>query len=143
MDYCFYCMNKKREGTSFCGYCGKKGLEKENEPYQLPAGTMLCSRYLIGRASSKIDQTKISYIARDLAGDRIVVVREYFPMGYVKRNAAADARTFSACANELEKIRYARARCRASLARSKTLYASAKPSRTLPSTSMRSARSSL
>ena len=95
MDYCFYCMNKKREGTSFCGYCGKKGLEKENEPYQLPAGTMLCSRYLIGRASSKIDQTKISYIARDLAGDRIVVVREYFPMGYVKRNAAADANVYA------------------------------------------------
>ena len=63
-------MNKKREGTSFCGYCGKKGLEKENEPYQLPAGTMLCSRYMIVRASSRIDKTRIRYIAPDEAGDR-------------------------------------------------------------------------
>lgn len=82
--YCPICMEPLPAGEISCRICGG-GADNINEPHQLPVGTTLNSRYLIG---SRIGQGGfgITYIGRDLMLDMKVAVKEYFPSGIVSRD---------------------------------------------------------
>lgn len=47
--YCQHCMQDQKRKGRFCIYCGKD-LTAQNAPHQLPVGTRLQDRYVVGAA---------------------------------------------------------------------------------------------
>lgn len=75
-QYCYHCM-KKLDGSLPCPECGWNGMS-DSEPHQLPAGTILKERYLLGEVLGQ-GGFGITYIGRDLSQDRRIAVKEYYP----------------------------------------------------------------
>lgn len=81
MDYCEKCL-RPMSYSKVCPVCGELPAVPV---HHLSPGTVLKERYLIGRAVEETGRT-ITYSARDLTGDRIVTVQEYFPAGRAARD---------------------------------------------------------
>lgn len=79
---CYGCMNIKKEG-SVCERCGFDD-SCQNESHQLPLGTVLNERYLIGKVLGQ-GGFGIVYLGWDLYQNMQVTVKEYFPGGIVTR----------------------------------------------------------
>ena len=81
MDYCEKCL-RPMSYSKVCPVCGELPAVPV---HHLKPGTVLKERYLIGRAFEEAGRT-ISYLARDLTGDCIVAVQEYYPAGRATRD---------------------------------------------------------
>ena len=85
MVYCSSCMNPMEETDSQCPYCGSRD-DIEVPDHQLPPGTILNNKYLVGAALGE-GGFGITYIGRDLNLDMKVAIKEYYPNGYANRSA--------------------------------------------------------
>ena len=83
MTYCPYCMNAFSEGRA-CPACGELPEHYVSAPHQLPAGTILAGRYLLGRVLGE-GGFGITYLAFDLKEGRKVGIKEHFPRDKVRR----------------------------------------------------------
>lgn len=81
MKYCEKCM-KPLDEDMFCPTCG---ILAAAPLHHIRPGTILRQKYLVGRAFRE-DSMTISYLARDLSCDQVVVLQEFFPAGQVLRN---------------------------------------------------------
>ena len=80
--YCYGCMKPLAEGElCACGYDGK-----QNHSHQLPTGTELDQRYVIGRVLGQ-GGFGITYIGRDLFLEKTVAIKEFYPHTLVTRDA--------------------------------------------------------
>lgn len=80
---CFGCMRQKAE-SPVCEHCGFDE-NKNNLVHQLPIGTMLQGKYLIGRVLGQ-GGFGITYIGWDQHLSMPVAIKEYYPQGAVQRN---------------------------------------------------------
>ena len=83
--YCPYCMNPILPGQP-CSVCGRDPEEYHPEKRQLPPGTLLQERYLLGRSLGS-GGFGITYLGLDIKLERRVAVKEYFPTVFLKREA--------------------------------------------------------
>lgn len=81
---CYGCMKMHEEPV--CPYCGY-GPGEENTANQLPAGTVLQGKYLVGKALGQ-GGFGITYIGLDRDLDRVVAIKEFFPSAIVNREIA-------------------------------------------------------
>ena len=81
---CYNCMKELKNGTKFCPYCGKKP-DAENPAHQLPIGTELHNKYIVGSSIGE-GGFGITYIGYDKTLDIRITVKEFFPSGYANRN---------------------------------------------------------
>lgn len=82
--WCYHCMlEEKQEGES-CSICNSDGV-KENPEEFLPLGSELKEgRFLIGEFLGHVGQIA-TYIARDLEKNKVVLIKEFFPLPDVTR----------------------------------------------------------
>ncbi|MBQ8110453.1 MAG: protein kinase [Clostridia bacterium] len=81
--YCPHCLSPLDAAAERCGVCGgDAGLE--NEPHQLPVGTLLRDRYRVGRCIGE-GGFGITYVGWDSVLAIKVAVKEYYPTGIVNR----------------------------------------------------------
>lgn len=73
---CLGCMKEKKEGA--CPHCGFDEKKYESYIYQLPPGTILSGKYLIGRVLGE-GGFGITYIGWDLNLQIPLAINEYFP----------------------------------------------------------------
>lgn len=83
MTYCPYCMSAFSE-ERVCPACGRLPESYAAAPHQLPAGTILAGRYLLGRVLGE-GGFGITYLAFDLKEGRKVGIKEHFPRDKVRR----------------------------------------------------------
>ncbi len=78
-------------GVGKCPVCGfdRQEYERERPLRILPSMTLLHGRYLLGRTLG-IGGFGITYLAMDLAQERKVAIKEYFPNGLAERTVMAD-----------------------------------------------------
>ena len=88
MIRCKSCLQEHEEAV--CPHCGYPE-RSSNEKHQLPEGTMLRSRYQIGRVLGQ-GGFGITYIAWDTLMQRPVAVKEFFPNGMVYRRSEVSLR---------------------------------------------------
>ncbi|MCC8066159.1 MAG: serine/threonine protein kinase, partial [Clostridiales bacterium] len=81
--YCPSCMEGQISSAAFCPVC-KNPLNIENAEHQLPAGTLLKDRYLVGKVLGE-GGFGITYIGRDLTLDVKVAIKEYYPSAVANR----------------------------------------------------------
>ena len=83
LNKCLGCMEP------FQGYpCPRCGFDPKNvksAEYALPLETILAGKYLVGRVLGQ-GGFGITYIGWDIALERKVAIKEYFPAGQVSRN---------------------------------------------------------
>ena len=83
LSKCFGCMEDFRGyPCPSCGYDPGKGKHME---YALPPETILAGKYLVGRVLGQ-GGFGITYIGWDIALERKVAIKEYYPSGQVSRN---------------------------------------------------------
>ena len=82
---CFQCMNLLPEGEHICPYCGYDQQTAPREVYHLQPGTLLHQKYQIGIVIG-FGGFGIVYKAWDIALNRVVAVKEYYPTMYLKRD---------------------------------------------------------
>ena len=82
--YCPYCMTPVVPGEP-CPNCGLTGGSYTSQPHQLPAGTILAGRYLLGRVLGE-GGFGITYIGCDTRLELRIAVKEYYPVNHVSRN---------------------------------------------------------
>ena len=84
---CLNCMQEFDGNYSVCPHCGYISGSPAKEPFQLPPGTMLQNRYLVGTAVG-VGGFGITYIAYDTQLQQVLAVKEYYPSanGIVNRN---------------------------------------------------------
>ena len=82
---CFQCMNEMPEGEHICSHCGYDQRTVPREVYHLQPGTVLHQKYQIGVVIG-FGGFGIVYKAWDLALNRVVAVKEYYPTMYLKRD---------------------------------------------------------
>ena len=82
---CYGCMQYKEDGP-FCEHCGYDE-RRQNAPHQLPAGTVLQGKYLIGRVLGQ-GGFGITYLGLDMTLDIPVAIKEYYPTGVVTRECS-------------------------------------------------------
>lgn len=84
--FCFNCMSLLEDSTGICPVCnGDTGAQNKN--HQLPAGTILNGRYLVGLAIGE-GGFGITYIGYDLKLNAKVAIKEYFLSGGVSRTSS-------------------------------------------------------
>ena len=89
---CYGCM-KIKLNNAVCEHCGyREGTQ--NTAHQLPAGTILQERYLIGRVLGQ-GGFGITYLGWDMHLDIPVAIKEYFPHGAVARETTASMNVMS------------------------------------------------
>ena len=71
-----------------CPFCGRSASEYSPLPRQLPPGTILQERYLLGQVLGEGGHG-ITYIGYDLVLEIRVAVKEYFPIEHCTRNISA------------------------------------------------------
>ena len=81
--FCYQCMTPLAAPSAPCPRCGCIG-PVTNLPHQIPCGTVLAGKYLIGRALGQ-GGFGITYIAYDFSLRMRVAVKEFFPAGCVTR----------------------------------------------------------
>ena len=81
---CYGCM-QMIEGD-FCPHCGWP-KEKNNEPHQLPVGTVLRDQYVVGRVLGQ-GGFGITYLGWDRHLESAVCIKEYFPNHAVSRDCS-------------------------------------------------------
>ena len=89
MNYCSHCMAELPAGAALCPACGTPVFENHALEHQLPPGTLLKGRFLIGDVLGE-GGFGITYIARDLQADAVVAIKEYYPRGFATRSGASD-----------------------------------------------------
>ena len=84
--YCPYCMHLIQPGNP-CPSCKRDPETYRPESRQLPSGTLLQERYILGRALGA-GGFGITYLGWDLKLERRVAVKEYFPTAFLKRETS-------------------------------------------------------
>ena len=84
--YCPYCMHPVQPGQP-CPSCKRDPETYRPESRQLPPGTLLQERYVLGRALGA-GGFGITYLGWDLKLERRVAVKEYFPTAFLKRETS-------------------------------------------------------
>lgn len=84
MKLCMGCMNEYDDSLNACPECGLESGYENDIKKQLKCGTLLASRYIIGRAVHSEDLF-ITYAAKDNKDSANVYVREYFPQKTARR----------------------------------------------------------
>ena len=84
--YCPYCMHLIQPGKP-CPNCKRDPETYRPESRQLPSGTLLQERYVLGRALGA-GGFGITYLGWDLKLERRVAVKEYFPTAFLKRETS-------------------------------------------------------
>ena len=91
LSKCLGCME------SFAGYpcpnCGYDPEKAKNAEYALPPGTILAGKYLVGRVLGQ-GGFGITYIGWDIALERKVAIKEYYPSGQVSRSPGTRSLTW-------------------------------------------------
>jgi len=90
-------------GASFCPHCGYP-LQKENEAHQLPAGTLLQGRYMVGKVLGQ-GGFGITYLGLDCQSETTVAIKEYYPSSQVTRDTVRGNRVH--CYTENQTAAYA------------------------------------
>lgn len=75
-----FCETKKQP----CPNCGYSGSTAESDGGVLPRGTKLAGKYIVGGVMGR-GGFGITYLAFDIKSDRILAVKEYFPMNIAVR----------------------------------------------------------
>ncbi len=88
--FCMGCMERLPCAGAVCPVCGFDNTRATNEPHQLPVGTILSGKYLVGRALGQ-GGFGVTYIGWDLNLDIKVAVKEYYPMGLAGREQTGHA----------------------------------------------------
>ena len=78
-------MNLKK--NTVCEHCGHSDATN-NQAHQLPCGTVLGGRYLIGKAMGQ-SNVCVTYLAWDKKAETSVVIKEYYPANLARREGAA------------------------------------------------------
>jgi len=78
--YCFGTLSAERQ----CGTCLKQADDSPAPLHHLPVRTVLCDRYLIGKALGE-GGFGITYFAWDTATGEPAAIKEYYPTSYVTR----------------------------------------------------------
>ena len=68
-----------------CPHCGFDPRSVKGIEYALPMGTILAGKYLVGRVLGQ-GGFGITYVGWDIALERKVAIKEYYPSGQVSRN---------------------------------------------------------
>ena len=82
MAICISC--QKTIESPVCPHCGYPA-KPQNEPHQLPVGTMLRGRYQVGRVLGQ-GGFGITYLGRDTLMETTVAIKEFYPSGIVTRD---------------------------------------------------------
>lgn len=82
---CYRCMKEYSGESDTCPHCGYVTTAVKTTAYQLAPGTLLANRYWIGIVLGK-GGFGITYKAYDTKLDIIVAIKEYYPVGLVKRD---------------------------------------------------------
>lgn len=94
--YCLYCMSPLGE-REICPVCGTPAGTLGSDialPHQLPPGTILQERYMVGRVLGA-GGFGITYLGLDLRLKMKVAVKEYFPMNQAARNPSVSLQVIS------------------------------------------------
>ncbi len=81
--FCMGCMQPISEFSDNCYHCGYPAAGQNPAGY-LPVRTVLCDRYVVGRALEKRNDA-IVYIGYDKTARNVVLIREFFPAGLCDR----------------------------------------------------------
>ena len=82
---CYRCMKEYDDKYDICPYCGYIMTADMGQAYQLSPGTLLGGRYWIGVVLG-MGGFGITYKAFDTKLNVVVAIKEYYPMGLVKRD---------------------------------------------------------
>ncbi|WP_051656449.1 protein kinase domain-containing protein [Butyrivibrio sp. AE3004] len=86
-NLCPNCMRELKPGDKFCQYCGyQKGSEEARSPHVLKPFTILQGKYLVGNVLGE-GGFGISYIGFDLNLEIRIAIKEFYPNGFVTREA--------------------------------------------------------
>ena len=83
LSKCLGCM-ENYQGTP-CPHCGYDPNRVKGQEYTLPPQTILAGKYLVGRMLGQ-GGFGITYIGWDIALERKVAIKEYYPSGHVSRS---------------------------------------------------------
>ncbi|MCM1537744.1 MAG: protein kinase [bacterium] len=78
------------EGADVCPRCGYDLKNSKTAPHQLQPFSILNGKYLIGKVIGE-GGFGITYLGKDLTLDIIVAIKEFYPNGFVTREAAVSA----------------------------------------------------
>lgn len=84
MKYCWGCMSEISDNDIICPHCGYDNEQMGNQSFCLKAGTILRSRFIIGKVLG-CGGFGITYIARDTTLHRKVAIKEYYPTSCAAR----------------------------------------------------------
>lgn len=84
MSYCYGCM-AKLDSEGKCPKCSFSNAEYKALPHQLPAGTILHERFMVGAVLGE-GGFGITYIGMDLILEIKVAIKEFYMTGFVNRN---------------------------------------------------------
>ena len=90
-DKCFGCMQKLETPDEVCPYCGFDIEKYDEAEFALRPGTILHGRYVVGKVLGK-GGFGITYIGYDMSLDIKVAIKEYYPEGFVGRDARQSAK---------------------------------------------------
>lgn len=90
-DRCFGCMEEIHGYP--CPVCGFDPAQAAAPNYVLPYGAILNGRYIVGKMLGQ-GGFGITYIGWDLAMERKVAIKEYYPSGQVSRNPGSRGLTW-------------------------------------------------
>ena len=76
-----------------CPHCGFDPRSVRGIEYALPMGTILAGKYLVGRVLGQ-GGFGITYVGWDIALERKVAIKEYYPSGQVSRNPGSRGLTW-------------------------------------------------
>ena len=91
LNKCFGCM-EEIQGYP-CPHCGFDPRSVKGIEYALPMGTILAGNYLVGRVLGQ-GGFGITYVGWDIALERKVAIKEYYPSGQVSRNPGSRGLTW-------------------------------------------------
>lgn len=81
-EFCPHCMQAVASGDLFCPRCGRD-VDQQAAPHQIPVGTVLRSKtghtFLFGEVKGE-GGFGMTYIAKELSSNKVVAVKEYFPV---------------------------------------------------------------
>ena len=103
---CYGCMKEKTQCV--CEHCGFDE-NTQNEPHQLPIGTVLRDQYLIGKVLGQ-GGFGITYLGWDRNLEMPIAVKEYYPSGIVNRDSRDTLMVASTGSNTEELFRSNRER---------------------------------